>query len=337
MNRKLLALTVAAAVAVPGFAAAQEKSTGPTIYGRLHLALTHVDNDDESDTQVTSNYSRLGFKGTHDLGNGLKGLYQIEAAVDADESGGELATRNTFVGLEGGFGLVRIGFFDTPIKSVGSSVDLFGDQVGDAASIRRRAYSPDFDQRENNIIGYTTPSMGGFAVDLAYSTNVSGSEISAPIPDDDSAIAAAVSYKTKQLYVALGFEKYESDPSLIRLGAYYDFGSLRITGLAQAGQDDPALDDSTVLGLGARYTMGNFAIKGQVYTLRADNDRDATMFAIGGDYKLAKNVTTYVTFAHVSNDDASRLTPYRDAGDINLRPAAGDDASGLGIGIIYNF
>lgn len=336
VSKHIVAASALAVAATLAPVAAQAE--GPVVYGRLHLSLNNVDNGEYSELQLSSNASRLGFKGDHDLAEGLKGIYQIESEVVADEGSGTLASRNTFVGLKGSFGTVRTGYFDTPIKSIASSVELFGDQVGDAANIYRRGTSPDFNQREQNMIGYTSPDLNGFAVDLAYTTNT-GTGVCGD-GNECTAMIAAVSYKAKNLYVGLGYESYEADPTGLRLGAYYDFGALRVTGLYQQATD-VAPADSDTMGLGVRYTLGQIALKAQYYMLSSDaDDSDSALFALGADYKLAKNATLYATYASVSNDDNVALVPYRDGPNLNsgdLAGQPGETASGLGLGIIYNF
>ena len=340
MSRNLLALAIAASLAAPAVAAAE--NTGPTVYGRLHVSLSNLDNGDDSSLNVSSNASRLGFKGTHDLAEGLQGFYQIESEIQADNGSGSLSSRNTFAGLKGGFGAVKVGQFDTPLKSISSSIDLFGDQVGDLDNITRRAYGAHFDERAKNSIGYTSPKFGDMVVDLQYSTNMNGGSND---PDTDNwMFSGALSYKAGPAYASLAVQTYGEDhgngddsPTLVRLGGYYDLGALRLTAMVQAGTDDPTLGDTTGLAVGARYTMGKAALKAQINTIDADTDeRNATMLALGVDYKVAKNLTGYVNYAMISNDDASGLTPYRDLTD-GAGGVAGEDTSAFSLGMVYNF
>ncbi|MGB5670049.1 MAG: porin, partial [Sedimenticolaceae bacterium] len=95
MNKKLLAAAVVAAVAASPAAFADS-----TVYGKLHTAIQYNDLEvpdgaggklDRSNYSVESNASRLGFKGSEDLGNGLKAIYQIEFGISSD---GGLAQTN---------------------------------------------------------------------------------------------------------------------------------------------------------------------------------------------------------------------------------------------------
>src|SRR5690606_38716265 len=123
--RSLTALAVAAVLAAPAIASAQEvKINKPEVYGRLHLSINQMDNGVEDVLNLSSNSSRIGFRGTLDINEGLQAFYQLEAGYDADDgTDGSLASRNTFAGLRGAFGAIQAGQFDTPVKNIGSKVD----------------------------------------------------------------------------------------------------------------------------------------------------------------------------------------------------------------------
>jgi predicted porin len=78
MKKNVIALAVAAAIAAPMAASAEA-----TIYGRIHSDFANVDNGDDSTLAITSNASRVGFKGSEDLGGGLKAIWQVETQIDA--------------------------------------------------------------------------------------------------------------------------------------------------------------------------------------------------------------------------------------------------------------
>jgi predicted porin len=100
--KKILAVAIATAFAAPAFAA----TSNVDIYGKLHLSVNWYDDvpTADSDIGISSNASRIGFKGSEDLGGGLKGIWQIESTLNMDERNGNVADRNSFVGLSGGWG-----------------------------------------------------------------------------------------------------------------------------------------------------------------------------------------------------------------------------------------
>ena len=122
MKKKLIALAVAGAFA-PALALAD---SNVTIYGRLNMDFEQVQAggsttpaaDIPGRNRVSSNSSRIGFKGTEDLGAGLKAWFQVEQGITADATG--VGGRNTGVGLSGAFGSVHLGFWDTPYRAAPS-------------------------------------------------------------------------------------------------------------------------------------------------------------------------------------------------------------------------
>jgi predicted porin len=89
----------------------------------------------------------------------------------------------------------------------------------------------------------------------------------------------------------------------MRLGAYYDMGAFRVTGLGQWA-DLKANGDVDTYGVGLRYKMGKAALKGQYYWVDTDGtDADANMMAIGVDYSLDKSTKVYMAYARTDNDD----------------------------------
>src|SRR5216117_1039219 len=120
MNKKLVALAVAGAFALP--LAAQAQTANVTLYGRLNMDLEFVkgqQNDGSNPTvnRVSSNSSRFGMRGTESLGGGLNAIFQIEQNVSGDTgnaASSSLGSRETFVGLQGSWGKATIGKFLMP-------------------------------------------------------------------------------------------------------------------------------------------------------------------------------------------------------------------------------
>lgn len=346
--RKLTALAVAAALVLPVAVSAQVKS--PEIYGRLHLSINQMDNGDDSVSNLSSNSSRIGFRGALDLSEGLQAFYQMEAGYDADHGSGNLASRNTFAGVRGGFGAIQAGQFDTPVKVIGSKVDLFGDQIGDNGNIIRYGVRGDlgdtFDEREKNMIQYTTPNLSGFQAHVAYSTNISSGSAQDDV-DDHSYMATLAYTGVEGLYLGLGYQVYGEDvagggdeANIVRLGAVYSLGNLKLTGLVQQASDlNNGGHDIAAYGAGAAYTVGKAVLKGQYYRLDHDgSEQSADMISLGVDYKLAKNFTTYAAYSRIANDANQNLRPYADGiSDALSAGTPGGNSQAFGIGVIYNF
>src|SRR5579872_4078367 len=124
MNKKLLAIAIAGVVAAP---LAQAQTANVTLYGRLNMD-AEVILQQKQDIAVTpsapavkqniyrvsSNSSRFGVRGTESLGGGLSAIFQIEYGVNGDSGGGVTSSRETFVGLQGGWGTLKLGYFLSP-------------------------------------------------------------------------------------------------------------------------------------------------------------------------------------------------------------------------------
>ncbi|MGE0372234.1 MAG: porin [Gammaproteobacteria bacterium] len=344
---------LALAVGLAGGVAAQDALAAASIYGQLNVSLDSLDNGTDSALNISSNSSRIGFKGDIQVGGDVAGIYQIESEVRADTSESSnnnrnsiLASRNTFVGLQGNFGTARIGRFDTPVKVIGRQVDLFGDQVGDARNVTRAGSAPNrFDERPNNSIDYTSPAKSGFKGTLQYSTNTDTAVTST---NDNDLLSLGVNYAQGPLFVGVGYESAgivpaagQDDPNIVRLGAYYDLDAWRFNGLWQSisGAATDGSQDEDVFGLGVRYKSGAWVFKGQAYQLSADADeRDTSLVAIGTEYALQKGITLYAAYAGSDNDDGRSVTPYSEGRSDNLAVAAnGDSAKAISLGTIIKF
>src|SRR5690606_38078804 len=101
------------------------------IYGLMQLSVDRVDNGDETGTSMAPNSSRIGFRGSEDLGNGLKAIFQLESSVNPDERTGGWTGRDSWVGLaSNSLGTVRVGSMFTAYKSSTDYADPFGDTIG---------------------------------------------------------------------------------------------------------------------------------------------------------------------------------------------------------------
>ena len=104
MNKKLLTAAIAAIIAAPTAALANDV----TVYGVAHLSIDYLSSDLEGvdGFDVASRASRLGFKGTEDLANGLKAIWKMEFQVDMADSGNQSEDSfKRFVGGKDGYTL----------------------------------------------------------------------------------------------------------------------------------------------------------------------------------------------------------------------------------------
>ncbi|MBL6811851.1 MAG: porin, partial [SAR86 cluster bacterium] len=134
--------------------------SAPKVYGKLNIAVNNDGSDgvNEKEIDLVSNASRIGFKGKVDMKNGLTGIYKIEYEVDItndDTKSKAFNQRNSFVGLKGGFGTIKLGTHDTPLKLAQLKADLFNDLKGDIKNMT------DGENRIGSFVGYDSPVFGG--------------------------------------------------------------------------------------------------------------------------------------------------------------------------------
>lgn len=350
MKKKLIALVVGAAAVAPAAAMAADV----TVYGRAHISVDYLDDGaDYSETNLSSNSSRLGFKGSHQINSDLQAFFQIEQQINfttGNSSGGsDFATRDTFVGLKGdNWGAVQAGRFDSPFKKARGPANLFGDQVGDMRNLTRTGNAR-FDERFDNTVQYTTPNFGGFNAVFAYSMY----EGQSAVQDHDSdAFSMALNYGNGPFTAALAYEQMEEDVSrgerdALRLAAAYNLtDAFKAVGFYQTsdydGSDDSAvvdLNSNDIFGLGGEFKLTDAtALKAMWMTLDSDADNaDADMWVVGVEHKLDKAVRVYANYAVVDNDDGRALTPWGQARTANPSGAAGEEASGFSVGLRYDF
>src|SRR5690606_23843081 len=135
MRKTLIGLAVAGVLAAP--LAAQAQGSNVQIYGLLQPSFDYIDNGDEKGGFIQDNNSRLGFKGSEDLGGGLKAIFQLESRVAFDErgDGAGWVNRDSWVGLAGGFGSLTVGNHQSAYVRSTASLDPFADTIGDYNNI----------------------------------------------------------------------------------------------------------------------------------------------------------------------------------------------------------
>ena len=327
-------LPVAILAALPAVAMADV-----TIYGRANVSVDLLDDgDDYSEVVMSSNSSRLGFRANREF-EGFTAMVQIEQEIDFSDQGTNWASRDTFVGLRGGFGMFRLGKFDTPFKQARGPANLFGDQMGDMRNLTR-AGNGRFDERTPNTIHYQTPALSGFRFNLAYSLH-EGRDSRAL---DDQAISLSLTYTAGPLDLAAAYEKFEDDASrggrdAFRFAVAYKINALTLVGFYQTVDHNNDAFDSDVFGIGASFAIDEKnSVKAQFFNRSADRaNADSDMFAIGYEYRLARPVRLMLAYARVANDDNANLAPWVQARTTDRAGSFGNTASGFSMALRYDF
>lgn len=295
MQKKLIAIAIAAALAAPAaaMAAADDKSheaasggthpavigtTNTTLYGRIHTSIDKVTGValDDNKVSVNTNGSRFGVKGNEDLGGGLKAVFQVETNVNATGGGtgsqgsntanangaftGQL--RDTFIGLAGSFGTIKAGRLGYANQWVYDS-NLFVDQLGDAAQFTGLGLAG----RGNGEVMYSTPNMSGFSADLTYLpglTTVNAASNTAATHGKNSYgmklgyAAAGATAKLAYFNVKTVAATVETTTKPLSLAAGYDFGQGLVTAQYVKAKVEAAgvkSDDRKVWNIGGKFNI----------------------------------------------------------------------------------
>ncbi len=310
----------------------------PTLYGKIHMSVAHVDNDASyKSVSVASHASRMGIKGTEVLGSGLTFGYQMELTVGMDGSS-DVVKRNRGITFGGEFGTFIIGRWDTPMKKLGRKFDMFGDQMGDSRSLPRSGSL--MDNRLNNVIAYVSPNMGGLDVFLAYVTDVVDA---APDNTKNDAFSGTAIYSNGPLALGVGyttvnaFAKTEKD---WRVSGSYKIGSIKLVGSYTDVSNGKGTNNYGVAQIGAAMKFGSNTFKIQYIDKGTDvADDGAQLFSVGLDHKMSKRTKLYLEYAQLNNDSASDWALAAKSGNGISAPAggAGTNPNGFALGIVHKF
>jgi predicted porin len=296
MKKSLIAL---AAVAASGAAFAQ---SSVTLFGIVDTGIGYVSNANAAGDNKYGVYnsgnstSRLGFRGTEDLGNGLKAGFWLEGEIFADNGGSGLDfKRRSTLQLEGGFGELRIGRDQVAGYNKPSSYDVFG-QTGigqfmgwsdwSASAVTAAAgelTALGYDSvtssitadasgvRSDNLISYYTPNFSGFKAGVSYGFDEKTSG----------------QYKSGQYFG--GHIAYDNGPLSVTFGA----DQRKLTGAFVATDSTAVLPDAAVslnakkqmMTLGASYNFGVVKLSGLLqqvkYKYEAGNSDKFNNYAVG--------------------------------------------------------
>jgi predicted porin len=130
---------------------------------------------------ISSNLSYFGVRGSHELAPGLRGVFQLETQMDVASTPGTgipdgsvkgaFASRNSFLGIAGSWGALKLGKTDAPYKLSTARMDPFSATIGDYNSIMGNTGGDnraEFDTRLSHAAWYESPNMSGFRVNVLY-------------------------------------------------------------------------------------------------------------------------------------------------------------------------
>jgi len=280
MNKKLMAVAVAGALAVPAGAAMAQTST-VQMYGLFNVEYApYVKQPDHSTDgsrttvdALNSGASRIGFRGQEKLGAGLTAWFQCEtdirflngAASDEETYDTHAQTnwcdRNSAIGLRGGWGNFYIGTWDSPAKRVTSATRMLNETGWLGVQRHLMTFAGwGYSHRVTRSLNYDTPNFGGFSVALQTTTNDADknqTDAGQAVAGTDGRIYGINGmYRGGPLVAGLAYQKYENNIQFAAAG-FPSVGSVN------------GLDDSLWV-FGINYTFGAFKVGFVVTDIEAE-------------------------------------------------------------------
>jgi predicted porin len=343
---------------IAGFAATAHAQSNVTIYGLVDAGLVRESGGAAgSVTKLTSgigSQSRLGFKGTEDLGSGLSAIFQLETGVKIDD--GQLDSANTifnrlaYVGLKSNeAGALTLGRQYTMLYNAMAQVaDPFG--AGYAGSIKNLFAAKGANTRTSNSIVYVSPNFSGFSVEGLYAlgeqagSNTAGRQFGLGLNYANGPLNARLVYNNKNTDV-VGKPTMDTSRNTL-FAANYDFQVVKAF-FAYGADKGPfsaelpsanafgyktapvASNDSNELLIGAQVPVSANDVIMASYMRKNDKtvlNQDADQWAIGYSHLLSKRTNAYVAFAKIKNKNGAGYT----VGN-NNEAGSGDKAFNVGI------
>ena len=334
MQYKFVAAALLASIP---FAAVAQSSV--TIYGIADAAIA-AENDGSNKVVKLNNggrsASRLGFRGTEDLGGGLNALFNLESGIDltTGASSSTFFNRRAIVGLKGGFGTVTLGREYSPIDSLASHSDIMelsfaGGSLSAFGSARNR-----LTRRLDNSINYKTPSFNGLVGSLAYAL---GEQATGPSKD---LLGLGVNYSNGKLFLGAAYQTSKrvaaGDDKEYAVGAGYNFGAFDVKANYLVSDPDGANIKFEQFNLGASVGLGSGRLYANLQQNKIESGAKGKGFAVAYAYPLSKRTSLYTSYAKLRNNAKGQFG--MESSGTKLAPAAlGTDPSVFAVGVRHLF
>jgi len=353
MKQSALALAVLAALSLNHSVHAQ---SNVQVYGLIDAGVEYVNHAAEDGGNMVrvisggKNTSRWGFRGSEDLGSGLKAIWQLEGGLlmDTGESDGAVFKRQAWVGLDGSLGRLVIGRSFTTTYELVIKFDPLGFAPNYSWATGASATGPSkygMTTQFDNLVKYTGKS-GGFT----YGATVGLGERSGSLAEGRKLALGGSWFGEGGLGLMAAYEQINGnavagvpardETTAYHLAADYQTGEWRYTAGMRgfeldAGRAGADLRADTYWG-GISRTIDNVTLTGAVYHVNtkdvpAIEDADPTMFVVRGMLALSKRTTLYLSAAHAKADHGQLVGLSRDD------PGFGATQTGITAGMQHRF
>jgi predicted porin len=297
-----------------------------TVYGLLDTSYQSVDSKTAAGVSTdTTNAgvsgalsgSRLGFRGTEDLGGGLKANFTHELSINSADGTQGANARLSWVDLTGGFGTVRAGRQVSPQKAV---MDTFYASGNATFTAGLPGLDLDTDgERVSSAVTYLTPVISGFQAQLQIAGATSDADNAANKTSSEQ-MNYGVSYKIGKFSAGVGINKVDakteastqSEITYTAVGASYDFGvaALFVTNSEKKTETvgtaiNAKAEEMTV---GVRVPVGKWTLVAQYADAESNAAGNATKtdyegYQLHAIYNLSKRTNVYALYG----DDESKV------------------------------
>jgi major outer membrane protein P.IB len=312
MKKSLIALTLAA---LPVAAMADV-----TLYGQIKAGVEvskvklgeqtakglKTTRSSKTATEIADFGSRIGFKGHEHLGNNLNAIWQVEQDTSIAGGDKEWASRESFIGLEGGFGKVRAGKLDSTVKNTSDNVDQWESSNG---ALNMSVFTR-VDERAVSV-RYDSPVFSGFSASVQYTPRDNANPSDKYTHNDATrdTYYAGLNYENSGFFgqYAGGFRKNavsEKDGHVHRLVGGYDANNLFVSVAGQYAKNWETLGDyaqaqSNGVVTSAMRAAGTNASNVVFGTAAGLDSRPAETIEVAATAAYrAGNVTPRVSYAH---------------------------------------
>lgn len=324
--RNLYFAALGIGLCTPGAAAAAIPLVGKALEltGRMHLSLDASDTDgpEGSNIGVSSNTSYVGLRGVRGVNETWTLQWQIEQEIEVDDGSGGWASRNTYLGMEHiRLGTLRVGYQDTPYKTMGGRWSVLTDTVADRRAILGAGAESNnvMNQRARNSVMYLN-KVGGLEYQLMYAAQGQAGSDGSVDDNDNAAISGALWYRAGALELSAAAERWsglntgigggtDGRATGVRFAAQQSIGQQGRVGaiveIIDTSADNMAELDRNMLGVNGSYRSGAYVLDAQLMfagNRRGLGDSGAINLGLGVTRQIDPMIDVYGAFSVTDNE-----------------------------------
>lgn len=320
------------------------------IYGKAHASIDVAYDGANDQTSISNNSTRLNFRGSYDLILDMKAIWVFESDIDVTGETAGITSRNRYIGLAGLMGKVFIGIYDTPVKKLGRSVDIFSETIGDSRAIMGAQSNGvnTFDQRAKNAFVYMTPKALGTQFTVLYSTGNSDTNTDSDLDNKkDELMGLSLEFERANFLTGVAYHNGRHVNRVgdegIRVATQFKSETGVLGGVYEILKSKSGVTelDRSAYALNSAYNIGLITVTAEY--IQANNNKktqnsNASMYALGILQSLSKNTRLYAIYAANKNSkNANYSIAAGEHGDQVIPFEVGDHPEAFSLGIMHNF